>query len=81
MRTIVIQLMKSMIMSKDEYSRMQYYKHTMENYAPDSVYDYFIVGGSGILAALKADLLTNDLIPMLLKKGDDASRMTPSLLS
>lgn len=27
--------------------------------------NYFIVGGSDILATLKADLLTNDLIPML----------------
>lgn len=65
MRTIVIQLMKTMVLSKDEYYRMQYSRHTMKNYAPNSVYDYFIVGGSDILATLKANLLTNDLIPML----------------
>ena len=65
MRTIVIQLMKTMVLSKDEYSRMLYSRHPMKNYAPESVYDYFIVGGNKILATLNADLLTNDLIPMI----------------
>ena len=65
MKTIVIQLVKSMVLSEDEYFRIRYSGHTMEEYAPDGVYDYFKLGGNGIFATLNSDLLTNDLIPMV----------------
>lgn len=57
--------MKTMVLNKDEYFRMRCSGHAMEEYAPDCVYKYSIVGGCSILATLKADLLTNDLIPMI----------------
>ena len=37
----------------------------MENYAPQGVYDYYILGGDMIMATLNAKLLTSDLTPML----------------
>lgn len=65
MKTIVIQLLKTMVLSEDDYLRMRYFCHTMEDYAPDGVYNYYKIGGRDIMATLNADLLTSDLIPML----------------
>lgn len=65
MKTIVIQLIKSMFLQKEDYRRIGYSGHAMEYYAPVDVYDYFTVGGKNILARLNTTLLTRDLIPML----------------
>ena len=65
MKTIVIQLLKSMVLPVDQYSRIRNFGDAMENYAPEEVYDYYILGGRKIMATLNADLLTSDLIPML----------------
>lgn len=65
MKTIVIQLLKSMVLTEEQYSRIRYFGDTMENYAPEGVYDYYILGGKTIMATLNAGLLTSDLIPML----------------
>ena len=65
MQTIVIQLLKSMVLPEEQYSRIRYFGDTMENYAPEDVYDYYILGGTKIMATLNADILTSDLIPML----------------
>ena len=65
MKTIVIQLLKSMALTEEQYSRIRYFGDTMENYAPEGVYDYYILGGKTIMATLNAGLLTSDLIPML----------------
>ena len=67
MKTIVIQLLKSMVLTEEQYSRIRYFGDTMENYAPEGVYDYYILGGKTIMATLNAGLLTSDLIPMLKK--------------
>lgn len=65
MKTIVIQLLKSMILSKDAFRRTMFFGHTMEEYAPFGVYDYFKLGEDSILATLNSNLLTSDLVPML----------------
>ena len=65
MKTIVIQLLKSMVLPEEQYSRIRYFGDTMENYAPEGVYDYYILGGKTIMATLNSGLLTSDLIPML----------------
>lgn len=65
MKTIVIQLLKTMVLYEDDYIRMRYSYHAMEDYAPDEVYNYYKIGGRDIMATLNADLLTSDLVPML----------------
>ena len=65
MKTIVIQLLKSMVLPEDEYYRIMRFRHSMEDYAPDGVYDYYKLGRRTIMATLNVDLLTSDLIPML----------------
>ena len=65
MKTIVIQLLKTMALRKDEYYRIMNDFHGMKNYAPDGVYNYYIIGGRTVIATLNPDLLTSDLIPML----------------
>ena len=65
MNTIVIQLLKSMVLPVDQYSRIRNFGDAMENYAPEEVYDYYILGGNKIMATLNAKLLTSDLTPML----------------
>ena len=65
MNTIVIQLLKSMVLPEEQYRRIRRCGDTMENYAPQGVYDYYILGGNKIMATLNAKLLTSDLTPML----------------
>lgn len=65
MKTIVIQLLKSMVLSEDDYFRLRYSGQTMMDYAPDGVYNYYKLGGHAIMATLNPNLLTSDLIPML----------------
>lgn len=65
MKTIVIQLLKSMVLSEDAFRKIMFFGHTMEEYAPFGVYDYYKLGKDSILATLNSDLLTSDLIPML----------------
>lgn len=65
MKTIVIQLLKSMALSERDYHRIRYSGHTMGDYAPDGVYNYYKLGGRTIMATLNPGLLTSDLIPML----------------
>ena len=64
MKTIVIQLLKSMVLSEDEYYGIRHFGDSMEDYAPVGIYDYFILGKK-IMATLNPDRLTSDLIPML----------------
>lgn len=65
MKTIIIELLKTMALRKDEYYRIRDYFHAMEDYAPDGVYNYYIIGGRTVMAKLNPDLLSSDLIPML----------------
>ncbi len=65
MKTIVIQLMKTMALRKDEYYRIRDYYHAMEDYAPDGIYNYYLIGGRTVMATLDPNLLTSDLVPML----------------
>lgn len=65
MKTIIIQLLKSMVLSEDKYYKIRYSGYAMEDYAPNEVYDYYKLGKNNILATLNTDLLTSDLIPML----------------
>ena len=67
MKTIVIQLLKSMVLSEDKYHRIRYFGHPMEDYAPEDVYNYYKLGGRTIMGTLDPDILTSDLIPMLKK--------------
>ena len=64
MKTIVIQLLKSMVLSENEYYGISHFGDSMEDYAPVDIYDYFILGKK-IMATLNPDRLTSDLIPML----------------
>lgn len=65
MKTIVIQLLKTMVLSENDYRKIWFFGHTMMDYAPYGVYNYYKVGKHDIVAMLNADLLTSDLIPML----------------
>lgn len=65
MNTIAIQLLKSMVLPEDQYRRIRWFGDSMENYAPQGVYDYYILGGDMIMATLNAKLLTSELTPML----------------
>ena len=65
MKTIVVELLKTMALRKDEYYRIKDSFRAMEHYAPDGVYDYNIIGGHTVMAELNPDLLSGDLIPML----------------
>lgn len=67
MKTIVIQLLKTMVLSEDAYLRMRYAFHTMKDYAPYGVYNYYKLGDRSIVAMLNDELLTSDLIPMLME--------------
>ena len=58
-------LLKSMVLPEDQYRRIRWFGDSMENYAPQGVYDYYILGGDMIMATLNAKLLTSDLTPML----------------
>ena len=64
MKTIVIQLLKSMVLSEDEYYGIRHFGDSMEDYAPVGIYDYYKLGKK-IMATLNPDRLTSDLIPML----------------
>lgn len=64
MKTIVIQLLKSMVLSEDEYNGIRHFGDSMEDYAPVGIYDYYKLGKK-IMATLNPDRLTSDLIPML----------------
>lgn len=65
MKTIVIQLLKTMILPEDEYYEKRYSGYAMEDYAPYGVYNYYKLGKNDVLAILNGDLLTIDLVPML----------------
>ena len=65
MKTIVIQLLKTMALRKDEYYGIRDYSLNMEDYAPDDVYNYYLIGKNTVMASLNPDLLSSDLIPML----------------
>ena len=65
MKTIVIQLLKSMVLSEDEYYGIWHFGDSMEDYAPVGIYDYYKLGKKKIMATLNPDRLTSDLIPML----------------
>ena len=58
-------LLKSMVLPEEQYRRIRWFGDSMENYAPQGVYDYYILGGDMIMATLNAKLLTSDLTPML----------------
>ena len=65
MKTIVIQLLKSMVLFENEYYGIRHFGDSMENYAPVGIYDYYKLGKNKIMATLNPDRLTSDLIPML----------------
>ena len=65
MKTIVIQLLKSMVLSENEYYGIRHFGDSMEDYAPVGIYDYYKLGKKKIMATLNPDRLTSDLIPML----------------
>ena len=44
MKTIVIQLLKSMVLSEDEYYGIWHFGDSMEDYAPVGIYDYYKLG-------------------------------------
>ena len=44
MKTIVIQLLKTMILPEDEYYEKRYSGYAMEDYAPYGVYNYYKLG-------------------------------------
>ncbi|MGM9740567.1 MAG: hypothetical protein ACI3ZP_08195 [Candidatus Cryptobacteroides sp.] len=54
-----------MALPEKEYHRIRHSGHTMGDYAPDGVYNYYKLGGCTIMATLNPDLLTSDFIPML----------------
>lgn len=64
MKTNVIQLLKSMVLSEDEYYGIRHFGDSMEDYAPVGIYDYYKLGKK-IMATLNPDRLTSDLISML----------------
>ena len=65
MKTIVIQLLKSMVLFENEYYGIRHFGDSMEDYAPVGIYDYYKLGKKKIMATLNPDRLTSDLIPML----------------
>ena len=65
MKTIVIQLLECMVISEDEYYKMRDSGHTLDDYAPEGVYNYYKLGKRKIMAVLNSELLTSALIPML----------------
>lgn len=65
MKTITIQLIKSLIYPEKDIYKLRNYFRTLEEYAPPEVYDYKKLGGTDILMLLNSDVLTNDLVPML----------------
>lgn len=65
MKTITIQLIKTLVFPEKDICKLRSYFRTLEEYAPPEVYDYFKLGGTDILMMLKTDVLTKDLISML----------------
>ena len=65
MKTIEIQLIKNLIFPMDKVRTLECALHTLYEYAPEDVYEYFILGKEDILMMLKTSLLTDDLVPML----------------
>ena len=65
MKTIVIQLLECMVLSEDEYYGIRHSGHTLDDYAPEGVYNYYKLGKRKIMAVLNSELLTSALIPML----------------
>ena len=54
MKTIVIQLLECMVLSEDEYYKMRDSGHTLDDYAPEGVYNYYKLGKRKIMAVLKS---------------------------
>lgn len=65
MKTITIQLLKSLIFPEKDIYKLRNYFRTLEEYAPPEVYDYKKLGGTDILMLLNTEVLTKDLVPML----------------
>lgn len=51
MKTIVIQLLKSMVLSEDEYYGIWHFGDSMEDYAPVGIYDYYKLGKKKIMGS------------------------------
>lgn len=65
MRTIEIQLIKSLIYPMDKVRTLKSALQTLYEYAPNDVYEYFTLGKENILMTLSTSRLTDDLVPML----------------
>lgn len=65
MKTITIQLIKSLIFPEKDIYKLRNYFDTLKEYAPLEVYDYNKLGGTDILMLLNSEVLTKDLVPML----------------
>lgn len=65
MKTITIQLIKTLTYPEKDIVKLEYYLRTLYEYAPKELYDYYKLGGEDILMMLKKEVLTNNFVPML----------------
>lgn len=65
MKTIEIVLIKNLVFPEKDLCTLREHFRTLQEYASPDVYDYYKLGGKDILMALKPEVLTKDLIPML----------------
>ena len=65
MKTIQIQLIKNLIFPMDKVRTLECALHTLYEYAPEDVYEYFILGKEDILMMLKTSHFSSNPVPVL----------------